>query len=91
MSGTVEKYGPTWRIRYEAGTRANGKRDQRSKAGFPTKRAAQEALQEVLELVRTGMVLDARKVTVGDYLTSWLASKRNLRLDGHTRDTSVST
>ena len=41
MRGTVEKYGNTWRIRYEAGLKPDGKRDQRSKAGFKTKREAQ--------------------------------------------------
>ncbi len=41
MKGTVEKYGSSWRIRYEAGLKPNGKRDQRSKAGFRTRREAE--------------------------------------------------
>jgi integrase len=79
MKGTVEKYGSSWRIRYEAGLTPNGKRDQRSKAGFATKRAAQEALSEALEQVRRGVVADVRGLTVGAYLTSWLDGKRKLR------------
>jgi integrase len=91
MRGTVEKYGNSWRIRYDAGLKPDGKRDQRSKAGFKTKREAQEALSETLERVRRGESLDARKITVGEFLDSWLESKRNLRpsthraYDGHIR------
>jgi integrase len=79
MRGTVEKYGSSWRIRYEAGLRPDGKRDQRSKAGFKTKREAQEALSEALEQVRRGVVTDTRGLTVGAYLDSWLDGKRKLR------------
>jgi integrase len=79
VRGTVEKYGTSWRIRYEVGLKPDGKRDQRSKAGFRTKREAQEALSEALERVRRGEVLGARKLTVGEFLDSWLASKRNVR------------
>ena len=79
MKGTVEKYGTSWRIRYEAGVLPNGKRDQRSKAGFPTKREAQEALHEALEQIRRGVVADVRRLTVERYLTDWLEGKRKLR------------
>ena len=79
MRGTVERYGASWRIRYEAGLRPDGKRDQRSRAGFATKREAQEALSEALEQARRGIVADVRGLTVAGYLTSWLDGKRNLR------------
>ncbi len=79
MKGTVEKYGSSWRIRYEAGLKPNGKRDQRSKAGFRTRREAEAALSEALEQVRKGVVADVRALTVGDYLAGWLDGKRGLR------------
>jgi len=79
MRGTVEKYNASWRIRYEVGVKANGRRDQRSKAGFKTRRDAEAALAEALERVRRGDMFDARRVTVGEFLDSWLASKRNIR------------
>jgi Arm DNA-binding domain len=79
MRGTVEKYNASWRIRYEVGVKANGRRDQRSKAGFKTRRDAEAALAEALERVRRGDVFDARRVTVGEFLDSWLSSKRNIR------------
>jgi integrase len=79
MRGTVEKYGNTWRIRYEAGVKPDGKRDQRSKAGFKTRREAELALAEMQEQIRQGIVQDVRKLTVGAYLDSWLLGKRKLR------------
>lgn len=79
MRGTVEKYGNTWRIRYEAGLKPDGKRDQRSKAGFKTRREAELALAEMQEQIRQGIVQDVRKLTVGAYLDSWLLGKRKLR------------
>jgi integrase len=79
MRGTVEKYNASWRIRYEEGVKANGRRAQRSKAGFKTRREAEAALAEALERVRRGDVFDARRVRVGEFLDSWLASKRNIR------------
>ncbi len=79
MKGTVEKYGSSWRIRYDVGLKPDGKRDQRSKAGFRTKREAQEALSEALEQARRGVVADVRGLTVAAYLTSWLDGKRKLR------------
>jgi integrase len=79
VKGTVEKYGSSWRIRYEVGLKPDGKRDQRSKAGFRTKREAQEALSEALEQARRGVVVDVRGLTVAAYLTSWLDGKRKLR------------
>lgn len=91
MNGSVQKYGTTWRIRWDAGIKPNGRRDQRSKGGFATKRAAQAALHEQLELVRQGLSLDASKLTVGEFLVTWLESKHNVRdttrrsYDGHIR------
>jgi len=91
MNGSVKKYGSTWRIRWEAGTKPNGRRDQRSKGGFASKKAAQAALHEQLELVNQGLTLDVSKLTVGDYLVTWLESKHNVRdstrrsYEGHIR------
>jgi integrase len=64
-------------LRYRSGLRRNGARLQTSKAGFPTKGAAQSALQE---LVRTFMVdVGVHSLTVGEYLETWLAGKHALK------------
>jgi Arm DNA-binding domain/Phage integrase, N-terminal SAM-like domain len=83
MRGTVEKYNASWRIRYEVGIKADGRRDQRSNAGFKTRRDAEAALADALDRVRRGDVFDARRVTVGEFLDSWLVSKRNIRPKTH--------
>lgn len=67
----------TWRYTIEYGRDHAGRRLQTGKAGFPTKSAAQAALQEV---VRTLMVdVGVHSITVGEYLETWLASKHALR------------
>jgi len=50
---------------------------QTSRAGYPTKSAAQQALQEV---VRTLLVdVGVHSVTVGEYLDTWLTGKHALK------------
>jgi hypothetical protein len=91
VNGSVKRYGPTWRIRWDAGTKPDGTRIQRSKGGFATRKDAEKALKIKLSEVERGQVLDVSKVTVGAYLTGWLESKRNIRpstrrsYEGHIR------
>jgi hypothetical protein len=67
----------SWRYTLEYGRDSNGARLQTSKAGFPTKGAAQSALQE---LGRTFMVdVGVHSLTVGEYLETWLAGKHALK------------
>lgn len=67
----------TWKYVLEYGRDSNGKRLQTTKRGFPTKAAAQSALQEV---VRTFMAdVHVHALTVGDYLDAWLTGKHSLR------------
>ena len=67
----------SWRYTLEYGRDSSGRRLQTSKAGFPTKGAAQTALQEV---VRTFMVdVGVHSLTVGDYLETWLTGKHALK------------
>ena len=91
MSGSVKKYGPTWRLRWEAGTKPDGTRRQRSKGGYTTKKDAEKALREREAEVARGLVFDPSTVTVADYLNGWLDSKRSIRCstrrsyEGHIR------
>lgn len=67
----------SWQWVLEYGRDSHGRRLQTSKAGFPTKAAAQSALQET---VRTLMVdVNVTDVTVGEYLDAWLAGKHALK------------
>ena len=67
----------SWQWVLEYGRDSTGRRLQTSKAGFPTKAAAQSALQQA---VHTFMVdVNVSNVTVGEYLTSWLRAKYALK------------
>lgn len=68
----------SWAYALELERFADGRRRQITKAGFRTRRAAEEALREVLaredlEIVRV------HGLTTGNYLRQWLDSKHSLR------------
>jgi integrase len=91
VSGSVKKYGSTWRIRWDAGARPDGTRVQRSRAGFGTRREAEAALASIQEQLRTGHATHIDKMTVANWMEAWLASKRSIRpttrrsYEGHIR------
>lgn len=67
----------SWKYVLEYGRDSTGKRLQTSKSGFPTKAAAQTALQEV---VRTFMTdVHVHSLTIGEYLDTWLIGKHSLK------------
>jgi len=67
----------SWQWVLEYGRDSTGRRLQTSKAGFPTKAAAQSALQQA---VHTLMVdVNVTDVTVGAYLNTWLTGKHALK------------
>jgi integrase len=65
----------------------DGKRRQKWKRGFPTKKAAQEAMNEVLGRVHRGTWLDPGKRTLSDYLEEWIeglaASRQNSTVENY--------
>jgi len=61
----------------EYGRDSNGRRLQTSKAGFPTKAAAQTALQQVVSSFMTDV--NVTSLTVGEYLETWLTGKHALK------------
>ncbi|MGH2688762.1 MAG: Arm DNA-binding domain-containing protein, partial [Actinomycetota bacterium] len=68
----------TWRIRWEEPPDpATGKRRQRLKGGFRTRRDAERALREILgEMDRGGYVSPTRQ-SVGQFMEEWLAAIRS--------------
>jgi integrase len=67
----------SWQWVLEYSRDSNGRRLQTSKAGFPTKAAAQTALQEA---VRTFMTdVNVTNLTVAEYLETWLTGKHALK------------
>jgi integrase len=67
----------TWKYVLEYGRDSNGRRRQTSKGGFPTKAAAQTALQGVVRVFMSDV--SVHSLTVGEYLDSWLTSKNALK------------
>ena len=55
---------------------ATGKRRQYYKQGFPTKRAAEAALGQVLVDVREGSAVGRQSMSVATFLDDWLAGQR---------------
>jgi len=74
MRGSVMRRGSGWTYVVYLGRDAQGPQQQRWKGGFATKRAAEDALTEVLEKVRTGAYADAGRTTVAEFLEQWLAA-----------------
>ena len=73
MRGHVYKRGSTWTVVYDEKPDENGKRRQRSKGGFATRREAQRFLTDTLARLDTGSYAAPSKLTVADYLErEWL-------------------
>lgn len=67
-----------WAYYLLIGRAPDGRRRQITRSGFPTKRAAQEALREVLAR-QDAEIAEVHRLTVGVYLDQWLKSKRKIR------------
>ncbi|NHC47127.1 tyrosine-type recombinase/integrase [Motilibacter aurantiacus] len=66
-----------WAYVLEYGRDSNGKRLQTTKSGYPTRAAAQEALQETVRVLMTDVSMHA--LTTREYLETWLAGKAALK------------
>jgi len=76
LAGSVKKDGNTWYYVLELG-KVNGKRKQKKKRGFKTKKEAQIALvQAEHELFNSGRILEPSLMLYKDYLKSWLDDKK---------------
>ena len=70
MRGHVHKRGTTWTVVYDEGHDENGRRRQRSKGGFATRRDAQRFLTDVLSRLGDGSYAQPSKVTLAEFLTA---------------------
>jgi integrase len=78
MRGSIYKRGATWTIVYDEGPDPiTGKRRQRSRSGFRTKRGADEALNEALSALRSGSYVAPHRQTVAEFLDEWLETRRS--------------
>jgi integrase len=72
MRGHVRKRGATWAVVYDEGYDEKGRRRQRWKSGFATKREAQAFLTEMLGRLGDGSYVPPSKLLFGDYLDEWI-------------------
>ncbi len=71
MSGHVVKRGKGYTIVIEMGAEG-GRRKQKWISGYPTKKAAQTALNTILHEMRVGEYIGPSKLTTGEWLDLWL-------------------
>lgn len=75
MKGHVYKRGTTWSAMWDEPRLTDGKRRQRNKGGFSTKKAAQAHLAQTLASMDRAVYVQPDRLTVRDYLTQrWLPS-----------------
>jgi integrase len=72
MAGSVTRQGTTWQYVVDLGLDGNGRRRQYRRRGFPTKKAAQQAMLEAQSLQLRGELANPGRRTLEDYLTQWL-------------------
>jgi integrase len=71
--GSVRKRGSTWTVVVDVGPDpVTGRRRQKSKGGFRTRKAAEAGLRELSAAVDGGRYVERSTTTVGDYLDEWL-------------------
>ena len=77
----------TWLYVVDLSPGPDGKRRQKWKRGFPTKKAAQEAMNEVVGRIHRGTWLDPGKRSFSDYLEEWIeglaASRENSTVENY--------
>lgn len=76
-TGSIRKDGTKWYYVIELGRDVKGKRKQKKKRGFNTKKEAQAALTKALHELNTGTYIEASKEKFGDFLVQWLDFKKN--------------
>jgi integrase len=87
MKGYFRKRGKTWSFTLDIGKDAQGKRKQKTKGGFKTKKAAEEACAELISQLRRGEYIEPSKSTLTEYLQEWMDSSAKQTLKQTTFDT----
>lgn len=75
-SGSVGKEASKWYYVIELGRDSNGKRRQKKKRGFKTKKEAQAALTKTLHELNTRTYIEPSTQKFGEYLEQWLEYKK---------------
>src|SRR5262245_44628418 len=77
MNGSLKQIEEgVWRLRYDLGMDADGKRKQKMETFKGTKKQAQEKLRDALKGMDENTYVEPRKLTLGQWLKEWIASQR---------------
>ena len=82
--GNPFKRGKTWTIIYYPIDPKTGKKKQKWKGGFKTKKEAQEALYEINAKINSNTYIEPTKITLAEYLTKWYDTHCTPRLSSNT-------
>src|SRR5690349_8272485 len=72
MAGSVTRQGTSWQFIVDLGIDGNGRRKQYRRRGFPTKKAAQNAMLEAQSLLLRGELATPGRRTLASYAAQWL-------------------
>lgn len=71
MKGHIRKRGSTWSYIFDLGT-VDGKRKQKEKGGFRTKKLAESAMHEAMtEWENRGIIVEPSSISYADFLNYW--------------------
>lgn len=82
MKGYFQKRGKTWYYKVDIGKDEQGKRIQKTKGGFKTKKEAEKACNELLSQVNKGEYFEPSNMTLKEFLHEWIetAAKQTVRV-----------
>ncbi|HZG18047.1 MAG TPA: site-specific integrase [Candidatus Bathyarchaeia archaeon] len=72
MKGYFRKRGKTWSFTIDIGRKPDGKRNQKTKSGFKTKKEAEQACAEMISQLTKGDFIEPSKKTIREAMISWL-------------------
>lgn len=84
--GNPYKRGDTWTFIYYITDAITGKKTQKRKGGYSSKKEAEEALKETEALILTGRFVEDKKMSVAEYITYWFNDIHKARLQPSTKN-----
>ncbi len=84
MKGYVRKRGNKWSYTVDIGKDQTGKRKQKTKSGFDTKKEATKSMNELIYELNKGVWIEPKNIKLKEFSTDWIEKHRH-----HLRDTTL--
>jgi integrase len=75
MRGHARRHGASWTAVWDIGRDEDGRRRQKWKGAFPTKKAAEAYLRDQVGKVETGDWIEPSTTPLADYISDWIARR----------------